>query len=96
VLSVSRMGARNTRHGLALVGMPRDLVLADLNAVRSAIGAELRKLYSEVLHGKIPDGMAELIKQLDQRVEAIPRGQDADDSVAQHWRPQLVPERSRP
>ena len=50
-----------------------------LKAVRSAIGAELRKLYSDVLHGEIPDRMVELIEQLDQQTEASPRGQDADD-----------------
>jgi hypothetical protein len=62
-----------------LVGMVRDLAPANLNAVRSAIGTELRKLYSDVLHGEIPDRMAELIKQLDQLTEANPRGRDADD-----------------
>jgi hypothetical protein len=79
VLSASGMGARNTGHGLALVGMARDLMSADLNAVRSAIGTELRKLYSDVLHGEIPDRVAELIKQLDKQVEANPRRQEADD-----------------
>jgi hypothetical protein len=59
--------------------MARDLVPADLNAVRAAIGTELRKLYSDVLHGEIPDRMAELIKQLDQLTKAKPRGQNADD-----------------
>jgi hypothetical protein len=73
------MGARNTGQRSALVGMARDLVSADLNAVRSAIGTELRKLYSDVLHGEIPDRMAELIKQLDQLLEASPRHQNADD-----------------
>jgi Anti-sigma factor NepR len=58
---------------LALVGMARDLVSADLNAVRTAIGTELRKLYSDVLHGEIPGRMAELIKQLDQQMEANPQ-----------------------
>jgi Anti-sigma factor NepR len=62
-------GVRNTGHGSALVGTARDLVPADRNAVRSAIGTELRKLYSEVLHVAIPDRMAELIKQLDQLTE---------------------------
>jgi hypothetical protein len=76
---MSRMGARNTGHGLALVGMARDLMSADLNAVRSAIGTELRKLYSDVLRGEIPDRMAELIKELDQQMEAHPRGQEAHD-----------------
>jgi hypothetical protein len=69
-------GTRNTAHGLALVGMTRDLAPADPNALRTGIGAELRKLYSDVLWEKIPDKMAE---QLDQQMEAIPRGQDADD-----------------
>jgi hypothetical protein len=63
---------------MALVGMERDLVQADLNAVRTAIGTELRKLYSDVLHGEIPDRMAELIKQLDQQMEANPSGEEAD------------------
>jgi Anti-sigma factor NepR len=53
-------------------------VPADLKAVRSAIGTELRKLYSDVLHGEIPDRMAELIKQLDRLMEANSRGQEAD------------------
>jgi Anti-sigma factor NepR len=70
--------ARNTAQGLALVGMARDLAQAELNAVRTGIGAELRKLYSDVLREEIPNRMAE---QLDQLVEANPRrGQDADDA----------------
>ena len=56
--------------------MARDLAAADLNAVRTGIGAELRKFYSDVLREKIPDKMAE---QLDQLTEASPRGQNADD-----------------
>jgi hypothetical protein len=72
-------GARNTAQGLALVGMARDLLPADLKAVRTAIGTELRKLSSDLSHEEIPDRMAELIKQLDQLTEANPRGRDADD-----------------
>jgi len=56
-----------------LVGMARDLAPADLNAVRTGIGAELRRLHSDVLREEIPDRMAELIKQLEQ-MEASPRG----------------------
>ena len=52
---------------MTLVGMACDLAPADLNAVRTGIGAELRKLHSDVLHEEIPDRMAELIKQLDQQ-----------------------------
>jgi hypothetical protein len=71
-----RDGARNTAHGLALVGMARDLAPADLNAY---LGKEVRKLYSDMLREEIPDEMAELLKQLDQLKEASLRGQNADD-----------------
>jgi hypothetical protein len=47
--------------------------------VRTGIGAELRTLHSDLLRKEIPDRMAELIKQLDQQMEANPRGQAADD-----------------
>jgi hypothetical protein len=59
-----------------LVGMARDLVLTDLKAVRSAIGMELRKIHFNVFREEIPDKIAELIKQLDQQMEASPRGRD--------------------
>jgi hypothetical protein len=59
--------------------MARDLASADLKAVRTAISAELRKLYSDVLREEIPEKMAELLKQLDQLMEGSPRGQNADD-----------------
>jgi hypothetical protein len=44
--------------------MARNLALADLNAVRTAIGAELRKLYSGVLREETPDKIAEQLSQL--------------------------------
>jgi Anti-sigma factor NepR len=72
-------GARNTAQGLALVGMARDLAEAGRNTVRTGIGAELRTLHADLLRKEIPDRMAELIKQLDQQMEANPRGQAADD-----------------
>jgi hypothetical protein len=56
VLSVEQDRARNTVHGLALVSMAHDLVPADLNAVRTAIGTKLRTLYSDVLNEEIPIG----------------------------------------
>jgi hypothetical protein len=71
--------ARNTAQGSALVGMARDLSQADRNTVRTGIGAELRTLHSDLLRKEIPDRMAELIKQLDQPMEASPRGHNADD-----------------
>jgi hypothetical protein len=80
VLSVEQDGAGNTAgntaHWLALVGMARDPAPDDLNALRRGIGAELRKLYSDVLREEIPDKMAE---ELDQLMEASPRGQNADN-----------------
>jgi Anti-sigma factor NepR len=38
---------------------------ADLKAICSGIGVELRKLFTNVLSEPIPDGMAELLGQLD-------------------------------
>jgi anti-sigma factor NepR-like protein len=45
---------------------PRFSSSADLKAVRTGIGAELRTLFSDVLREPIPDRMTELLKQLDQ------------------------------
>jgi hypothetical protein len=59
--------------------MARDLAQADQNTVRTAIGAELRTLHSDLLRKEIPDRMAELIKQLDQLTGTNRRGWDADD-----------------
>ena len=77
--SVEQDGARNTARWLALVGMARDLAAADVKAVSTGIGKELRKLYSDVLREEIPERMAELIKQLDQLMEAKPRNRSTDD-----------------
>jgi hypothetical protein len=60
-------GARNTARRLALVAMACDLTFADMRAVRTGIGAELRKLYSDVLREEIPDEMAELLRQFDRQ-----------------------------
>ena len=58
------MGAQE----IALVGMERHAVL-DVKAVLTAIGAELRRIHSDVLREPIPDRMAELLRQLDQPPE---------------------------
>lgn len=55
---------------MALVGMARDLAPADLKAVRTGIGAELRTLHFGVLRKEIPDKIAELLRQLDQQKDA--------------------------
>ncbi len=39
---------------------------ADLKAVRTGIGAELRTLHADLLREGVPDRIAELLKQLDQ------------------------------
>ena len=62
---------RNPANEMALVGMERDLSPADLRAVRTGIGAELRTLYSDVLREKIPDRIAELLWQLDQQLSQL-------------------------
>jgi hypothetical protein len=43
---------------------------ADLKAVRTGIGAELRTLHSGVLRTEVSDRMAELLKQLVQPTES--------------------------
>ena len=43
---------------------------ADLKAVRTGIGAELRTLHSGVLRAEVSHRMAELLKQLDQPTES--------------------------
>jgi hypothetical protein len=42
----------------------------DLKAVRTGIGAALRSLHSDVLREEVPDRIAELLRQLDQRKDA--------------------------
>jgi hypothetical protein len=54
---VDRAMARRPRASLAFEG------------VRAAIAAELKRLYSNVLHEPITDRMAELLRQLDQPPE---------------------------
>jgi hypothetical protein len=63
---------------MALVGMARDLAPADLKAVRTGIGAELRTLHSGVLREEIPDEIAELSRQLDQQLRQLDQLKDAD------------------
>ena len=46
-----------------------------MKAVLTAIGAELRRLHSDVLREPIPDRMAELLRQLNQPPES---GDDND------------------
>jgi hypothetical protein len=71
---------RNLANEMALVGMERDLSPADLMAMRTGIGAELRKLYSDVLREEIPDRMAELLGQLDQQLRQLDQQKDADST----------------
>jgi hypothetical protein len=71
---------RNPANEMALVGMGRDLLPADLRAVRAGIGAALRMLYSDVLREEIPAGMAELLSQLDQQPGQLDQQKDADST----------------
>ena len=71
---------RNPANEMALVGMERDLSPADLRAVLTGIGAELRTLYSDVLRDEILDRMAELLLQLDQQLRQLDQQKDADST----------------
>jgi len=42
----------------------------DLKAVRTGIGAALRTFHSDVLREEIPDRIGELLRQLDQQMDA--------------------------
>ena len=55
----------------------------DLKAVCKAIGAELRKLLTNVLDEPIPDGMVELLRQLD-RPPTKPSDVHDDDATGQN------------
>jgi Anti-sigma factor NepR len=63
---------------MALVGMEHDPAPGDLKAVRTSIGQALRSLYSDVLREEIPDRMAELLLQLDQRLRQLDQQKKAD------------------
>jgi transcriptional regulator NrdR family protein len=54
---------------LALVGTKRELTSADLKAVLSGVRAGLRMLHADAIHEDIPDRMAELLRQLDERTQ---------------------------
>jgi hypothetical protein len=66
-MSIDSKRVRKPANELALVGMKRGLSQADLSAVRRGTGAALRTLYSDVLGEEIPDQIAELLSQLDQK-----------------------------
>jgi hypothetical protein len=48
-----------------------------VKAIRIAIGAELGRLFSNVLREPIPDRMIELLRQLDKSIE---NGRDTDEA----------------
>lgn len=58
---------------IALVGMETP---ADLKAVRTGIGAGLRALYSDMLREELADRIAELLRQLDQRLKQLDQQKD--------------------
>lgn len=71
-------GASIPANGTMLVGMGRRPETGiDFEAVRTAIGAALRRHYSEVLLEPIPDRMAELLRELDR-----PRANNQDAGEA--------------
>jgi len=48
------------------------------DSVRAGIASALRSLHSDVLHEPLPDWIAELLRQLDERLRQL--DQDADKS----------------
>jgi hypothetical protein len=61
------LGLSNPANAMALVEMAPLLNFdADLKAVRTGIGTELKKLFSEVLREPLTDRMAQLLSQFDQ------------------------------
>lgn len=60
--------------------MARDLAPADLEAVRTGIGAALRTFYSDVLREEIPGKIAELLEQLDQPPSGLDQQKDVDNT----------------
>lgn len=52
---------------------------ADFQAVRTAIGTALRSIHSHVLNEPLPERIAELVSQLDQRLTRLDEPKDGDD-----------------
>jgi len=65
---------------MALVGMERDPAPTALKAVRMAIGQALRTLHSDMLREKVPDRIAELLRQLDQQLGQPDQPKEADST----------------
>jgi hypothetical protein len=51
---------------------------SDFAEVRTAVGAALRSLHSNVLLEPLPGRMAELLRQLDQQLRQLNQQKDAD------------------
>jgi hypothetical protein len=64
-------------NGIALVGMGRrPRASSHIDSVRAGVGSALRSLHSDLLREPLPDRIAELLKQLDERLRLL--DQDAD------------------
>jgi hypothetical protein len=71
-------GAGIPASGMTLVGMGRRPKAGlDFEAVRTAIGNELRSLHSDVLHEPLPDRIAELLSQLHQQLRQLDKDADS-------------------
>jgi hypothetical protein len=64
-------------NGMMLVGMKRrPKVRSDFDSLRVGIGSELRSLYSDVLREPLSDRIAELLRQLGERLRQLNQGTD--------------------
>jgi len=71
-------GGRKPRKRMTLVGMGRrPKRVLSFDSVRAGIGSALRSLHSDVLREPLPDGIAELLRQLDEQLRQL--DQDTDN-----------------
>ena len=71
-------GDGNPASGMTLVGMGRrPRAGSQFDSVRAGIGSALRSLHSDVLREPLPDGIAELLRQLDEQLRQL--DQDTDN-----------------
>jgi Anti-sigma factor NepR len=65
--------------GMALVGMGRrPRAGSQFDSVRAGIGSALRSLHSDMLREPLPDGIAELLRQLVEQLRQL--DQDTDNT----------------
>jgi glutamate synthase domain-containing protein 2 len=71
------MGTRIRANTMMLVGMGRrPRARSHFDSVRAGIANALRSLHSEVLREQLPDRIAELLRQLEERLRLLDQNTD--------------------